>query len=176
MHAAKDDQDDKGNRAWDLCLELMAHGLLAKPTHGEENHEVLCFFVPWLLVRRELLSASLKRPYSLHKRLCYKPLHAALRDSCTTPMCVCFKATVFHEDSHICYSAFHSLMPEGRYGVCVSMFQGEAAHGERVIEAAIRSGYLVFGAYIWCARVGCGALGTSLEVTMSSVLSWLDGA
>ncbi|MBN9483669.1 MAG: ornithine--oxo-acid transaminase [Bacteroidetes bacterium 43-93] len=38
------------NAAWDLCVEMMKHGLLAKPTHGDKIR-----FAPPLLITREQL-------------------------------------------------------------------------------------------------------------------------
>jgi ornithine--oxo-acid transaminase len=42
----------KGSTAWDLCIALMHHGLLAKPTHGN----IIRFAPPLVITRQELLA------------------------------------------------------------------------------------------------------------------------
>ena len=44
-------RDRKGKNAWDVCLQLMKNGLLAKPTHGD-----IIRFAPPLIITEEQLN------------------------------------------------------------------------------------------------------------------------
>ena len=47
--------EHNGKSAWDVCIELMKNGLLAKPTHGD-----IIRFAPPLIITEEQLMEELE--------------------------------------------------------------------------------------------------------------------
>ena len=55
LNAIELEDDPESTTAWDLCLRMMHHGLLAKPTHGN-----IIRFAPPLVIRKDELDEGLE--------------------------------------------------------------------------------------------------------------------
>ena len=54
LNAIELEDEPESTTAWDLCLRMMHHGLLAKPTHGN-----IIRFAPPLVIRKDELDEGL---------------------------------------------------------------------------------------------------------------------